>query len=65
MGDSDRKLQHSPVCQSVDNDFLIDHMPWLLGSIGTMVFDITIFIQFMSYGTEGRPTVLTAWHSLW
>eukprot|EP00045_Choanoeca_perplexa_P010572 m.107904 g.107904 ORF g.107904 m.107904 type:complete len:343 (+) comp15323_c0_seq4:105-1133(+) len=37
---------------SVEKDFLIDHMPWLLGSIGTMMFDIFIFVQFLMYGTE-------------
>eukprot|EP01147_Barroeca_monosierra_P008101 gene8101-10107_t len=37
--------------QSVERDFLIDHMPWLLGSIGTLVFDFTIFLQFMYYGS--------------
>jgi hypothetical protein len=37
---------------------MIDHMPWLLGSIGTMVFDITIFVQFLTYGTQGMVTAI-------
>ncbi|EGD76265.1 hypothetical protein PTSG_00968 [Salpingoeca rosetta] len=36
--------------QSVERDFLIDHMPWLLGSVGTLIFDFTIFCQFLCFG---------------
>ena len=38
--------------QNTNVDFMIDHMPWLLGSIGTLMFDTTIFVQFLYYGAE-------------
>lgn len=34
---------------SVDGDFLIAKLPWLVGSIGTLCFDFTIFTQFIIY----------------
>ena len=34
--------------------FIIDHLPWLLGSIGTLIFDIIIFFQFLAYGRAER-----------
>eukprot|EP00730_Choanoeca_flexa_P006598 TRINITY_DN12184_c0_g1_i1.p2 TRINITY_DN12184_c0_g1~~TRINITY_DN12184_c0_g1_i1.p2 ORF type:complete len:297 (+),score=46.64 TRINITY_DN12184_c0_g1_i1:5175-6065(+) len=37
---------------SVERDFIIDHIPWLLGSVGTMIFDIVIFCQSVYYGTD-------------
>lgn len=51
--------------QSVEVDFIVDHLPWLVGSIGTLCFDFTIFCQFLLYrkndrlakvhGTEKQP----------
>ncbi|KJE95609.1 hypothetical protein CAOG_08934 [Capsaspora owczarzaki ATCC 30864] len=35
---------------NTDGDFLIDKLPWLVGSVGTVCFDCTIFIQFVLYG---------------
>eukprot|EP00800_Vazella_pourtalesii_P003710 TRINITY_DN1381_c0_g2_i1.p1 TRINITY_DN1381_c0_g2~~TRINITY_DN1381_c0_g2_i1.p1 ORF type:complete len:329 (+),score=25.00 TRINITY_DN1381_c0_g2_i1:425-1411(+) len=34
---------------SVDSIFLLRKLPWLVGSIGTLCFDFTIFIQFMIF----------------
>lgn len=31
-------------------DFIEAHLPWLIGSIGTLVFDFTIFCQFLCFG---------------
>eukprot|EP00056_Hartaetosiga_gracilis_P004744 m.77860 g.77860 ORF g.77860 m.77860 type:complete len:301 (+) comp11931_c0_seq4:128-1030(+) len=42
--------------QSVETDFIIDHLPWLLGSVGTLFFDFTIFFQFLYYGAEHKQT---------
>jgi len=36
--------------------YFLTNIPWLIGSLGTMVEDITIFIQFRVYSTqEGAP----------
>lgn len=32
--------------------FIIDKLPWLFGSVGTLMFDFTIFFQFWHYGDE-------------
>lgn len=37
--------------ESVEVVFIINHLPWLLGSIGTLVFDFTIIMQYLAYGT--------------
>lgn len=43
----------SVLMYSVDGDFIIDKLPWLCGSMGTLVFDFTIFSQFVLYGKNG------------
>ncbi|KAI6653822.1 hypothetical protein LOD99_3325 [Oopsacas minuta] len=35
---------------SVETIFLLRKLPWLVGSIGTLCFDFTIFIQFIIFG---------------
>jgi uncharacterized protein with PQ loop repeat len=39
---------------SMDGDFLIQKTPWLVGSIGTLCFDFTIFTQFIVYDCFGK-----------
>jgi len=37
-------------------DFIIDHLPWLVGSLGTVSLDMFIFCQFLYYGRgDGVP----------
>ncbi|XP_035697405.1 lysosomal amino acid transporter 1 homolog [Branchiostoma floridae] len=38
--------------QSTKGYFIIRHLPWLVGSLGTMTFDATLFLQFFVYGAE-------------
>ena len=38
--------------ESVEVTFIVNHMPWLLGSVGTLIFDFTIIMQYLAYGTE-------------
>ncbi|CAH1239806.1 PQLC2 [Branchiostoma lanceolatum] len=38
--------------QSTQGYFIIRHLPWLVGSLGTMTFDSTLFLQFFIYGAE-------------
>jgi len=41
---------------STEKTYFLTNIPWLIGSLGTMVEDITIFIQFRVYSTqEGAP----------
>ncbi|XP_033096103.1 lysosomal amino acid transporter 1 homolog [Anneissia japonica] len=38
--------------------FMIRHLPWLVGSLGTLVFDLTVVIQFRFYKVETRSLPL-------
>jgi len=44
----------SLVAYSQERDYLLKALPWLLGSLGTMVEDCIIFVQFRIY-TPRRP----------
>ncbi|PWW75291.1 PQ-loop-domain-containing protein [Tuber magnatum] len=44
------------LCHSSDSTYIKDNLPWLLGSLGTMSQDITIFIQFRIYSRGSRET---------
>lgn len=38
---------------SQDSDYLLTALPWLLGSLGTVVEDSIIFVQFRIYSKNG------------
>ena len=42
----------SILCHSVEKDYLLTNLPWLIGSLGTMVEDAVIFIQFRMYAPK-------------
>ncbi|EXV00608.1 PQ loop repeat family protein [Metarhizium robertsii] len=44
----------SLISYSQNKDYLLNTLPWLLGSLGTMVEDSTIFVQFRIYGDNAR-----------
>ncbi|ODA78729.1 hypothetical protein RJ55_06111 [Drechmeria coniospora] len=48
----------SLIAYSQDRSHLITAFPWLLGSLGTMVEDATIFVQFRIYRKEACDTPL-------
>ncbi|KAF7597477.1 hypothetical protein BBP40_003724 [Aspergillus hancockii] len=37
------------LCHSTEKNYVVTNIPWLLGSLGTMVEDIAIFVQFRLY----------------
>ncbi|KIW31416.1 uncharacterized protein PV07_03067 [Cladophialophora immunda] len=37
------------LCHSTEHKYVVKNLPWLIGSLGTMVEDVTIFIQFHMY----------------
>ncbi|KAL4781894.1 PQ loop repeat-domain-containing protein [Aspergillus varians] len=37
------------LCHSTDKNYFITNLPWLIGSLGTMVEDVMIFAQFRLY----------------
>jgi hypothetical protein len=39
---------------SLERDYLNTNLPWLIGSLGTMVEDAIIFVQFRMYAP--KPT---------
>ena len=42
------------LCHSLNKEYVIKNTPWLIGSLGTMVEDIAIFIQFHLYRVENN-----------
>ncbi|PWY76241.1 PQ-loop-domain-containing protein [Aspergillus heteromorphus CBS 117.55] len=40
------------ICHSTERNYIVTNVPWLIGSLGTMVEDITIFMQFRLYATR-------------
>eukprot|EP00123_Amoebidium_parasiticum_P020816 comp5695_c0_seq1/m.1568 comp5695_c0_seq1/g.1568 ORF comp5695_c0_seq1/g.1568 comp5695_c0_seq1/m.1568 type:complete len:345 (-) comp5695_c0_seq1:863-1897(-) len=39
---------------SSDPEFLLRKLPWIVGSMGTLIFDFTIFSQFYMYGDNTK-----------
>jgi len=39
------------LCHSLEKQYLITNLPWLIGSLGTMAEDAIIFVQFRTYGS--------------
>lgn len=42
----------SPPNRITTKAFIMDKLPWLFGSVGTLAFDLTIFFQFWYYGDK-------------
>ncbi|KAF2859892.1 PQ-loop-domain-containing protein [Piedraia hortae CBS 480.64] len=42
---------------SVEKRYFITNLPWLIGSLGTMVEDVVIFAQFSAFGDHAREEV--------
>ncbi len=40
------------LCHSVQKDYVLTNLPWLIGSLGTMVEDGVIFLQFRMYKSK-------------
>lgn len=40
------------LCHSTERNYIITNVPWLIGSLGTMIEDVTIFIQFRLYAVQ-------------
>lgn len=45
------------ICQilfhSVEKNYVLTNLPWLIGSLGTMIEDAIIFVQFHAFGDAG------------
>jgi hypothetical protein len=54
--------RHANVSQillhSVEKEYFLTNLPWLIGSLGTMVEDATIFVQFRIYGEGSSSAVV-------
>ena len=44
--------------QSVELTFILKKLPWIVGSVGTLIFDFSIFIQFWVYDATSIPAEL-------
>jgi hypothetical protein len=45
---------------SLDKDYLLVNLPWLIGSLGTMVEDGIIFVQFRMYAPKPGSAIVDA-----
>lgn len=43
---------------SVERRYVLTNLPWLIGSLGTMVEDVTIFIQFHMFGDKQNAAAI-------
>ncbi|KAK4500536.1 hypothetical protein PRZ48_008725 [Zasmidium cellare] len=43
---------------SIERQYVLTNLPWLIGSLGTMVEDVTIFIQFHIFGDQQKATAI-------
>ncbi|KAM5346736.1 hypothetical protein ACJ41O_009741 [Fusarium nematophilum] len=50
----------SLVAYSQDKDYLLNALPWLLGSLGTIAEDMIIFVQFRLYSNSERSSAVLA-----
>lgn len=48
----------SLVAYSQDKNYLLKTLPWLLGSLGTILEDCVIFIQFRLYSNNDRTSAV-------
>ncbi|XP_074074366.1 lysosomal amino acid transporter 1 homolog isoform X2 [Macrotis lagotis] len=47
-------LLKNPEAGQTENSFLLHHLPWLIGSLGVLLLDVIISIQFLIY--RGHPS---------
>ncbi|GFF47901.1 protein RTC2 [Aspergillus udagawae] len=40
------------LCHSTEKNYVVTNLPWLIGSLGTMVEDVVIFLQFRLYAEQ-------------
>ncbi|KAL1612282.1 hypothetical protein SLS60_000506 [Paraconiothyrium brasiliense] len=45
---------------SVEKEYFLTNLPWLIGSLGTIVEDVIIFIQFRVFGTGEQSSAVEA-----
>lgn len=59
VGQSTMLIIQQIIFHSQERDYILTNLPWLIGSLGTMVEDITIFIQFRVFGSGDSSAVET------
>ncbi|PVH98552.1 vacuolar membrane PQ loop repeat protein [Periconia macrospinosa] len=45
---------------STEKEYFLTNLPWLIGSLGTIVEDVTIFIQFRTFGNGEQTSAVDA-----
>lgn len=45
---------------STEKEYFLTNLPWLIGSLGTMVEDAIIFVQFRAFGSGEASSALEA-----
>jgi hypothetical protein len=51
-GDSWSDVLSQILFHSVELQYFLTNLPWLIGSLGTMAEDVTIFVQFSMFGEK-------------
>ena len=46
------------IFHSTEREYILTNLPWIIGSLGTMVEDVTIFIQFRVFGSGESTSAL-------
>ena len=46
------------LAHSLEKEYLITNLPWLIGSLGTMAEDAIIFVQFRMYAPNPESSVV-------
>jgi solute carrier family 66 (lysosomal lysine-arginine transporter), member 1 len=41
----------------LEKDYILTNLPWLIGSLGTVIEDAIIFAQFRMYGDNPGPAI--------
>ena len=47
------------LCHSTEKEYFLTNLPWLIGSLGTMVEDAIIFVQFHVYSSQSGDSAVT------
>ena len=51
----------SILCHSMEREYIMTNLPWLIGSLGTIAEDVIIFVQFKLYNSSKPKPSTMVW----